>query len=92
MTSNSISRKYQKLEQREHVLARPGMYVGSIEEESVSTWVYDSDAQAVGKREIRYVPALYKVGAPPTLLDAPRKCRLGGPEWSHAAPRYSTRS
>ena len=32
---------YQKLDHREHVLLRPGMYIGSVEPEVHSMWVMD---------------------------------------------------
>jgi len=56
-----VSGKYQKLEQREHVLTRPGMYIGSIEEDTYDTWVFNSDANKMEKREIKFIPGLYKI-------------------------------
>jgi DNA topoisomerase-2 len=56
-----LSKKYVKLEAREHVLQRPGMYVGSIEPEKCTTWVYDNTISKIVKREIDYVPGLYKI-------------------------------
>lgn len=59
--NEAIADKYQKLEQRQHVLARPGMYIGSIEEDTYDTWVYDSTTSKMVKREIKYVPGLFKI-------------------------------
>ena len=56
-----VSEKYQKLEQREHVLARPGMYIGSIEEDVYDTWVFNQDSNKMEKREIKFIPGLYKI-------------------------------
>lgn len=57
----AIAGKYQKLEQRQHVLTRPGMYIGSIEEDTYDTWVYDFEDSKMIKREIKYVPGLFKI-------------------------------
>lgn len=58
-----ISEKYQKLEQREHVLTRPGMYIGSIEEDVYDTWVFSGKGEQskMEKREIKFIPGLYKI-------------------------------
>ena len=56
-----IQAKYKKLDHREHVLARPGMYIGSIEEDLCNTWVYDSDQKTMVKKDVRIVPGLYKI-------------------------------
>lgn len=53
-----MATKYIKLNQREHVLLRPGMYVGSIDTDKVSTWVYKN---GMIKREIGLIPGLYKI-------------------------------
>ena len=55
--------KYQKMDHREHVLARPGMYIGSVDEDVYTTWVADisSEEPRIVKREVRVVPGLYKI-------------------------------
>ena len=35
------SKKYVKLDPREHVLMRPGMYIGSLDSDEISTWIYN---------------------------------------------------
>lgn len=57
----SDSARYVKLEPREHCLQRPAIYIGSTIAEPCVTWIADGDAQALVKREISYVPALYKI-------------------------------
>lgn len=52
--------KYRKLDPREHVLARPGMYVGSVEHDTCMTWVLDEASGRMVKRNITYVPGFYK--------------------------------
>lgn len=57
--SKLISDKYVKLNPREHVLARPGMYIGSIEEDIYNTWVFKESNMV--KENIKYVPGLFKI-------------------------------
>lgn len=57
----SLQNKYKKLDHREHVLSRPGMYIGSIEEDTYNTWVFDSESKKMIKKEIKIVPGLYKI-------------------------------
>ncbi|PNH08578.1 DNA topoisomerase 2 [Tetrabaena socialis] len=52
---------YQKLDHREHVLLRPGMYIGSVEPEVQRVWVYDDESAKMTLREVNYVPGLYKI-------------------------------
>ena len=61
-----ISDKYKKLSGPEHVLARPGMYIGSIEEDIYNTWIFDFDEddktkKKMIKKTIKYIPGLYKI-------------------------------
>jgi DNA topoisomerase II len=57
----NITEKYVKLDQREHVLQRSGMYIGSIEEDKYETWVFDTEENKMIKREVKYVPGLFKI-------------------------------
>ena len=52
-----------KLSQREHVLFRPGMYIGSVTEDTLSAWAPKSVDGAVllETTELTYTPALYKI-------------------------------
>lgn len=56
-----LANKYKKLEGREHVLTRPGMYIGSIEDDVCITWAYNAEKQKVEKKEINYIAGLYKI-------------------------------
>jgi DNA topoisomerase-2 len=60
-TSVKIAEKYVKLDQREHVLQRSGMYIGSIEEDKYETWVFDTEENKMIKRDVKYVPGLFKI-------------------------------
>lgn len=61
MAGLSLADKYVKLDPREHVLTRPGMYIGSIEEDSCHTWIFDKDDNKMIKKTIKYTPGLYKI-------------------------------
>lgn len=56
-----IADKYVKMDHHEHVLARPGMYIGSIEPDTYNTWVFNEKSGSMEKREITVVPGLYKI-------------------------------
>ena len=61
MTSSSNKKKYVKMDPREHVLARPGMYIGSVEVDKTSMWVLNNDKTEMMKKEINYIPGLLKI-------------------------------
>lgn len=56
-----IANKFKKLDQREHVLVRSGMYVGSTTSETVDYWVYDNASDVMKKQQICFNPALFKI-------------------------------
>ena len=58
---SSVDSKYKKFTQIEHVLKKPGMYVGSVEAEQSNQWLYNNEKSIMENREITYVPALYKI-------------------------------
>ena len=41
----SISKKYQKLTPIEHILKRPGMYIGGVEDVDNTVWVLNNNKQ-----------------------------------------------
>lgn len=57
----SIEERYRKLSSVEHVLVRPGMYVGNINPHSPVEWVYNPTSKKMEKREITYSPAFIKI-------------------------------
>ena len=52
------SKKYIKLEPRDHVLTRPGMYIGSLDEDAIDVWIYDTSMQL---KNISFISGLYKI-------------------------------
>ena len=55
----SIEKKYQKLSDIEHVIARPGMYIGSTTDVTEKCWVYDNGEMK--QKTITYNPAFQKL-------------------------------
>lgn len=52
------SKKYVKLDPKEHVLARPGMYIGSLDADEIETWIYKDGMEF---KSISYISGLYKI-------------------------------
>ena len=52
--TDSITTKYQKLTQVEHILKRPGMYIGSVDSRKEEMWIFyhsnDKHINATGNR------------------------------------------
>ena len=59
--TKTIEQKYQKKTHLEHILLRPDTYIGPIMPDIESMWVYDDDINKIIKKEIEYVPGLYKI-------------------------------
>jgi DNA topoisomerase-2 len=59
--TKKIEEKYQQLSEVEHVLLRPGMWVGSIKDEERSCFVYDIDEEKMIIKDIIYSPAMLKL-------------------------------
>jgi len=59
MSKTSIEEKYQKKTHHEHILEIPDTYIGSIEKDKMTLWVYNKEK--IEKKEIEFVPGLYKI-------------------------------
>lgn len=59
--TKKIEDKYQQLSEVEHILVRPGMWIGSIKEEERECFLYDSNTEKMEFREIVYSPAMLKL-------------------------------
>lgn len=58
----SIENTYKKMSPIEHVLLRPGMYVGGTKEVGVEAWTYDaSEAGSMNRVKLKVIPGLLKV-------------------------------
>ena len=56
-----IEKIYQKKSQLEHILLRPDTYIGSVELLQQEMWIWDFEAEKMVKKEISFVPGLYKI-------------------------------
>ena len=52
---------YERKTPVEHVLLRPGMYIGEVEFKTSETWVYNDGLKCMEKSTLTYSPALIKV-------------------------------
>ena len=57
----TIEETYKKMSPREHVINRPGMYIGDTTLNSVETWVFDSDTQKMVFRPVDFTPGFLKI-------------------------------
>jgi DNA topoisomerase-2 len=55
----SIDKKYQKLDDISHVIARPGMYIGSIKPHTATKWILEDDKMV--QQELTYNPGFLKI-------------------------------
>jgi len=61
MTTKSLSQKYEKLSDLQHVLQNPDTYVGSVEKVESLTWVYDDNTNRIIRKNMEMIPAFYKI-------------------------------
>jgi DNA topoisomerase-2 len=63
MVTKTIEEKYKKLSQREHVLLRSGMYIGSTKKQNEELWVADIENEdyKMVKKVISYTPGFIKI-------------------------------
>lgn len=59
--TKTIEQKYRELSEQEHVLCRPGMYVGSVKDETSTQFVFNREEQVMKQKEVTYVPAMLKL-------------------------------
>ena len=56
-----IEEKYQELSEIQHILTRPGMWVGSIKSEEKDSYVYNEKTGKFELKIVEYIPAMLKV-------------------------------
>jgi len=56
-----VGEVYQRKTPLEHILLRPDTYIGSVEKETQCLWVYNEETCKMVKRDISFVPGLYKI-------------------------------
>ena len=60
-TQKTVEERYRKLTDIEHVLLRPGMYVGSTQAHTADCWVYDEATKKMNKQSVTWNPGLQKL-------------------------------
>ena len=60
LTTKEINKKYQLLSEVEHVLKRPGMYIGSTKPHTSEEWLQNEDGKFV-KESVEYNPGFLKL-------------------------------
>ena len=61
-TSNDeLSQKYQQKTDKEHILANPDTYIGSVENVEAHMWLFNKDSQKIIQKSVQYIPGLYKL-------------------------------
>ncbi len=61
MSKKTIEETYQKLSQKDHVLQRPGMYIGSTDQQNEELWVFNNQNNKIEKKIIKYTPGFIKI-------------------------------
>lgn len=59
--TQSLEDIYKKRDMHEAVLKEPDMWMGSIHLDKKELWVYDDENDCMTKREVEYIPGLYKI-------------------------------
>ena len=59
--AKKIEEKYQELSEVQHILQRPGMWVGSTKEEEKDMFVYNESTGKMALLTMNYIPAMFKV-------------------------------
>ena len=57
----TVEEKYKKKTTHEHILTLPDTWIGSVQSDTMSMWVFDDVKKKIVKREITFVPGLYKI-------------------------------
>ena len=56
-----ISQKYKKHTHKEHIFKVPDTYIGSVDEHTEEMWIPDMINSTMVKKNITYIPGLYKI-------------------------------
>ena len=61
MTSSpDVDKKYKKHELRSHIYSRPSMYIGTIDPNTIDTYIIDDNDKII-KKIITFIPGLFKI-------------------------------
>lgn len=59
--TDTVENKYKKFTQIEHVLARPGMYIGEIATITSEQWILNPDGNKIINKFVKWNPGIYKI-------------------------------
>ena len=57
----TIEEKYQEMSEREHILERSGMWIGSNKEEEAQMFLYNRDTGKMELKDVTYIPGMLKL-------------------------------
>lgn len=57
----SIEETFTMMTQIEHVLKRPGMYIGSTSKQTSSEWIFDKETLKIVKKQVTFTPGFLKI-------------------------------
>lgn len=57
----TIEEKYQEMSEREHILERSGMWIGSTKEEEAQMFLYNKDTAKMELKDVTYIPGMLKL-------------------------------
>ena len=60
-TNNELSQKYQQKTDKEHILANPDTYIGSVENVEADMWMFEKSLNKIKQNTVHYIPGLYKL-------------------------------
>jgi DNA topoisomerase-2 len=61
MAQKEVDQKYKKHELRDHIYQLPDTYIGSVESSQLDTYIYNESSSHMMKKQITYVPGLFKI-------------------------------
>lgn len=59
--SKTASERYQKISQLDHILKRPDTYIGSVESQEQTQWIYNDEKDCMEEKNVSIVPGLFKI-------------------------------
>jgi DNA topoisomerase-2 len=59
--TQELAKKYQKKSDKQHVLDNPDTYIGSIENVTCNSFIFDNINKKIIEKNISYIPGLYKL-------------------------------
>ena len=57
----TIEERYKKKSLHRHILDLPDTYIGSVQKDNSSLYVWDEDEKRIIKKTVSIVPGLYKI-------------------------------